>query len=216
MRSSHPSLQRKRPIRILAVDEQPLVREGLAAIINRQEGMGVTAEAANGVDALRIFLEIRPDLVTLDLALPDLTGEELARRMLAANPGARLVAITNERGDVRLLRTLEAGVQGIVRKGASATEMVETIRQVHAGRRKISGDVASILAEHVGDEPLTPREVEVLSEVACGKRNKEIAGSLCIADETVRMHMRNILGKLGAHDRTHAVTIAVGRGIIRL
>jgi DNA-binding NarL/FixJ family response regulator len=204
------------PIRVLTVDEHPLIREGLAAIINKEPGMVVMAEASTGEEAIESFRNHRPDVVTLDLLLPDMPGETFAHRILAEFPGARIVAITGARGDVHMLRALEAGVKGLVLKGMSSKELLEVIRHVHAGRQMIPREVASALAEHFGDEALTPREVQVLRLVARGNRNKEIAVHLSIADETVRMHMKNILSKLAANDRTHAVTIALTRGVFEL
>jgi len=203
-------------IRVLTVDEQPLVREGLAAVINKESGMEVVAEAASGAAAIVAFREYRPDVMTLDLLLPDMAGEDVARGVRDEFPGARIVFITGARGDVRLLRALESGACGLVLKGMQKEELLETIRQVHAGRRMIPRQVASTLAEHLGEDPLTPREVEVLGLVAQGNRNKQVAARLSIADETVRMHMKNILNKLCANDRTHAVTIALARGVIQL
>jgi two-component system, NarL family, response regulator len=203
-------------IRVLTVDEQPLVREGLAAVINKQRGMTVIAEASSGAEAIRLFREYLPDVVTLDLNLPDMPGEELASRLRTEFPHVRIVAITSSCGDVRILRALEAGVKGLVLKGMPNSEWLEAIRQVHAGKKAIPRQIASTLAEHLGDEALTPREVQVLRLVAQGNRNKQVAAHLCIADETVRMHMKNILSKLSANDRTHAVTIALARGVFSL
>ncbi|MEP7362402.1 MAG: response regulator transcription factor [Acidobacteriota bacterium] len=203
-------------IRVLTVDEQPLVREGLAAVINQQPGMTVIAEAASGTEAIRQFREYKPDVVTIDLHLPDMPGEVLASRIRTEFPDARIVAITSARGDVHLLRALEAGVKGVVWKGMANSELLDAIRQVHAGKRTIPRQVATMLAEHLGDEALTPREVQVLRLVAQGNRNKQVAALLSIADETVRMHMKNILSKLCANDRTHAVTIALARGVFFL
>ena len=205
-----------RSIRVLTVDEHSLVRQGLAAVINGENGMEVIAEAANGEDAIRLFRDYRPDVMTLDLLLPDMPGEEVASRILAEFPLARIVVITGARGDIHMQRVLEAGVRGLVLKGMTHEGLLDTIRQVHAGRKMISRQVASTLAEHVGEETLTPREVQVLRLVAQGNRNKQVAAHLSIADETVRMHMKNILSKLGANDRTHAVTIALTRGIFQL
>lgn len=203
-------------IRVLTVDEQPLVREGLASLINKQSGMTVVAEASSGAEAMRQIREYRPDVVTLDLHLPDTSGEELASRILTEFPSAKIVAITGARGDVHLLRALEAGVKGVVLKGMPNSELLDAICQVHAGRKAIPRQVATTLAEHLGDEALTPREVQVLRLVAQGNRNKQVAGHLSIANETVRMHMKNILSKLSANDRTHAVTIALARGVFLL
>jgi two-component system, NarL family, response regulator len=206
----------KLSIRVLTVDAHPLVREGLAAVINKEPGMAVVAEAASAEEAMELFREYRPDVVTLDLLLPDMPGEQLASRILAEFPGARIVVITGAQGDVHLLRALEAGVKGVVLKGMPNRELLDSIRQVHAGRKTIPRQVASTLAEHLGEETLTPREVQVLQLVARGNRNKQVAAQLAIADETVRMHMKNILSKLCANDRTHAVTIALSRGVFQL
>lgn len=203
-------------IRLLTVDAHPLVREGLATIINKEPDMQVVAESASGAEALAVFRRTRPDVVTLDLELPDMPGEAVARAILTEAPSARLVVITNLQGDAHILRALGAGVKGVALKGMPNEELLEVIRQVSSGRKFIPRQVASALADHLGEETLTPREVQVLRLVARGNRNKEVAAHLAIADETVRMHMKNILGKLAAHDRTHAVTIALTRGFISL
>ena len=200
----------------MTVDEHSLVREGIAAVIHRETGMEVVAEAASGTEAIELYRRLRPDVVTLDLLLPDIPGEEVARRILAEFPNARVVVITGARGDVHMLRAMEAGIKGVVLKGMQHSALIETIRQVHAGRKVVPRQVASTLAEHFGDDALTPREVQVLRLVARGNRNKQVAAELEIADETVRMHMKNILSKLVANDRTHAVTIALTRGIFHL
>ncbi|MGC4051771.1 MAG: response regulator transcription factor [Paludibaculum sp.] len=206
----------KAAIRVLTVDAHPLVREGLAAVINKADGMAVVAEAATGEEALEVYRRMRPDVVTLDLQLPDMPGDSVARRILEEYPTARVVVITGLQGDAHMLRALEAGVKGLVLKGMPNAELLDVIRQVHAGRKAIPREVASALADHLGEETLTPREVQVLRLVARGNRNKEVAAHLSIADETVRMHMKNILSKLAANDRTHAVTIALTRGFIAL
>ena len=203
-------------IRVMTVDEHPLVREGLAAVINREPGITVAAQAASGREAIALYREYRPSVITLDLSLPDMPGEELISRLLAEFPEVRIVVITDSSGDVRVLRILEAGVQGLVLKGMPSREILEVIRQVHSGKKMVPRQIASMLAERLSDETLTPREIQVLRLVAEGNRNKEVAACLSIADETVRMHMKNILGKLAAHDRTHAVTIAIKRGIFQL
>ena len=203
-------------IRVLTVDQHPLVQEGLAAVIDREPDMTVVASAACGREGFEAFRRLRPDVLTLDLLLPDMSGDDLAKRIMAEFPGARMVVITSARGDVHMLRALESGVRGYVLKGMPQKELVDVIRQVHAGKKVIPRQVASNIAEHMADETLTPREIQVLQLVARGNRNKEVAAHLSIADETVRMHMKHILGKLAAHDRTHAVTIAVTRGVFQL
>jgi DNA-binding NarL/FixJ family response regulator len=203
-------------IRVLTLDEDPLVREGLAAVNNREPGMALVAQASTGREALELHREYRPAIVTLGLSLPDMPGEELVARLLAEFPDARIVVITGAPGDVRMLRILETGVHGFVLKGTPNRELLEVMRQVHTGRKMVPRHIASMLAEHFADETLTPRETEVLQLVSQGNRNKDVAARLSIADETVRMHMKNILSKLGANDRTHAVTIALKRGVFQL
>lgn len=203
-------------IRVLTVDQHALVREGIAAILNRATDLRIVAEAATGEEAIAMCRDYRPDIVTLDLVLPDMTGAQAVRRILDETPGVRVVAVTAAPGDISILRALEAGVRGLVLKAMAHGELLQTLRQVHAGRKVIPRQVASKLAEYLGDEGLTRRELQVLELVAQGNRNKQIAGLLSIADETVRMHMKNILGKLRANDRTHAVTIALARGFFPL
>lgn len=204
------------PIRVLTVDAHPLVREGLASIINKEPDMQVIAEASAGAEALSLYRRLRPDVLTIDLQLPDQPGDAVVREVLAEFPGARIVVITSLQGDAHMLRALDAGAKGLAFKGMPNGELLEVLRQVHTGRKFIPRAVATTLADHLGEESLTPREVQVLRLVARGNRNKEVAAHLAIADETVRMHMKNILGKLAAHDRTHAVTIALTRGFISL
>ncbi|HTS31222.1 MAG TPA: response regulator transcription factor [Bryobacteraceae bacterium] len=206
----------RRAIRVLTVDEHHLIQEGLAAVINREDDMAVIATAATGEEALEAVRRLRPDVVTLDLVLPDMPGEDLARRILAEFPRTRIVAITSSQGHVQARRALDAGVHGYISKAAPRWEMVRTIRQVRSGARMVPGPIATKLAEHFNEETLTAREIQVLQLVAWGNRNKEVAAQLSIAEETVRMHMKHISGKLAANDRTHAVTIAMSRGLLRL
>jgi len=205
-----------RQIRVLTVDEHQLIQEGLAAMINREDDMTVVAAASSGEEAIAAIRRHRPDVVTLDLLLPDMPGEDLARSILADFPRTRIVAITSAQGRAHARRALDAGVHGYLSKAAPKRELVRAIREVQAGRRMVPGPAASKIAEHLTEETLTPREIQVLQLVARGNRNKQVAAQLSIADETVRMHMKNILGKLAANDRTHAVTIAVTRGVVRL
>jgi len=204
------------PIRIVTVDEQPLVHEGLAVTINRESDMVVVGSACRGIEALDAVRRHSPDVVILDLVPPDMPGDELARRILVESPRVRVVAISSRKSYLAIRRALRAGVTAVVFKTAQNREFVQAIRQVYAGRRVIPGALASHLAEHFTDEVLTAREVQVLELVAWGNRNKEVAARLSIADDTVRMHMKSILGKLAARDRTHAVTIAFMRGALRL
>src|SRR5215831_1967323 len=205
-----------RRIRILTVDGHQLVQEGLAAMINREEDMTVVATASSGEEALDDVRKYRPDVVTLDLLLPDMPGEDLARRILAEFPRTRIVAITSAQGHMHARRALDAGVHGYLSKAVPVCELIRAIRQVESGQRMIPGPVAFKGAEHLTGEALTTREIQVLQLVAWGNGNKQVAEQLSVAGETVRMHLKNILGKLGANDRTHAVTIAVTRGILRL
>jgi len=204
-----------RPIRVLTVDGHQLVQEGLAAMINREEDMTVVATASSGEEAIDDVRRYRPDVVTLDLLLPDMPGEELARRILAEFPRTRIVAITGAQGHLHARRALDAGVHGYLSKAAPGCELVRAIRQVQAGARTIPGPVPFEAAKRLSPGTLTTREVQVLQLVAWGNSNKQVAAQLSIDGETVRMHMRSILGKLAANDRTHAVTIAVTRGILR-
>jgi DNA-binding NarL/FixJ family response regulator len=203
-------------IRVLCVDDHPVVRDGIAAIINLQPDMMLAGAAATGGEALERFFELRPDVALVDLQLPDMSGFDLIRKINAQSPNARIIVLTSHEGDVDIQRALEAGAQGYVVKGIVRNELLEIIRSVHAGKRRIPAALAQKLAEHMADEPISPRELEVLSLMAAGKRNKEIAGELSIAEDTVKMHVRNILSKLQVNDRTEAVTIALRRGIIHL
>jgi DNA-binding NarL/FixJ family response regulator len=203
-------------IRVLCVDDHPVVRDGIAAIINLQRDMMLAGAAATGDEALKRFFELRPDVALVDLQLPDMSGFDLIKKIKDKSPNARIIVLSSHEGDVDIQRALEAGAQGYVAKGIVRDELLETIRSVHAGKRRLPAAVAQKLAEHMADEPISPRELEVLSLMAAGKRNKEIAGELSIAEDTVKMHVRNILSKLQVNDRTEAVTVALRRGIIRL
>ena len=203
-------------IRVLCVDDHPVVRDGIAAIINLQPDMVLAGTAATGGEALERFFELRPDVALVDLQLPDMSGFDVIKKIKDKSPNARIIVLSSHEGDVDIQRALEAGAQGYVAKGIVRGELLETIRSVHAGKRRLPAAVAQKLAEHMADEPISARELEVLSLMAAGKRNKEIAGELSIAEDTVKMHVRNILSKLQVNDRTEAVTIALRRGIIHL
>ncbi|HEX4543421.1 MAG TPA: response regulator transcription factor [Candidatus Acidoferrum sp.] len=203
-------------IRVLCVDDHPVVRDGIGAIINLQPDMMLAGAAATGREALERFLELRPDVTLVDLQLPDMSGFDLIKKVKAKFPKARIVVLSSHEGDVDIQRALEAGAQGYVVKGIVREELLETIRSVHGGKRRLPPAVAQKLTEHMADEPISPRELDVLSLMAAGKRNKEIASDLSIAEDTVKMHVRNILSKLQVNDRTEAVTIAMRRGIIHL
>ena len=203
-------------IRVLCVDDHPLLREGITAIINSQHDMTLVAEASNGSDAIRKFGEYKPDVTLMDLRLPDMSGVESLIAIRKESPEARIVMLTTFEGDVEAQRALEAGARAYLLKSMPPDDLVEVIRQVHAGKKKIPSEIAARLAEHLSDESLTDREVEVLKQVAGGNRNRDIAERLFISEETVKVHIKHIMEKLGANDRTQAVAIAVRRGIIHL
>jgi DNA-binding NarL/FixJ family response regulator len=203
-------------IRILSVEDHPLLREGIAAMIDTQPDMLLVGTPANGTEGIEAFRTLRPDVTLMDLRLPDLNGIEVMIAIRAEFPNARIIVLTTYEGDVDIQRALKAGAHGYMLKSVPPQEMVDTIRRVHAGQKCISPDIAAGLAEHMGDEDLSGREVDVLRNVATGNRNRDIAEKLFIAEETVKVHLKHILRKLGASDRTQAVAIGVRRGIIQL
>lgn len=203
-------------IRILCVDDHPLVRKGIASILANEADMLLVAEAGNGREAVALFKEHKPDVVLMDLRMPDLDGTVATRMIRQESPEARIIALTSYDGDQDIYRALEAGVRGYILKEMVHTEVVRAIRTVHSGKRLMPQEVAERLSEYFPQVALTPREVEVLGCVAKGMANKEIASQLGTAAGTVKMHIQNILAKLGAADRTHAVTIAMERGILHL
>ena len=203
-------------IRIFSVDDHPLLREGIAAIINNQPDMQMVAQAATGSEAIQMFRQHLPDVTLLDLRLPDMSGIDVLIAIRSEFPEARVVMLTTFEGDVDIRRALEAGARGYVLKNMPPKDLVEVIRQVNKGRKRIPADVAAQLAEYVGEDDLTEREVDVLRHVASGNRNREIGEQLFISEETVKVHIKHIMEKLGANDRTEAVAIAVRRGIIQL
>ena len=207
---------RQTPIRVLAVDDHPLLREGVAALLARQDDLKLVAEASNGREAVEQFRAHRPDVTLMDLQMPEMNGIEAMIAIRTEFPSARIVVLTTYVGDAQVLRALEAGAQAYLLKSALRKELSETIRLVHAGHKRIAPEVATRLAEHAADDALSPREIEVLRLIARGNANKMIAGQLSITEETVKGHVKSILAKLAANDRTHAVTIGVKRGIIGL
>jgi len=204
------------PIRVFSVDDHPLLREGIAAIINNQPDMELVAQAANGAEAIQQFREHRPDVTLMDLRLPDMSGIDALIAIRTEFPQAAVVMLTTFEGDVEIQRALQAGARSYVLKGTPAKDIVELIRLAHLGKKRIPADVAAHLAEHLGEEVLTPREIEVLRRLGGGNRNRDIAEQLFISEETVKVHIKHIMEKLGASDRTQAVAIAVRRGIIQL
>lgn len=204
------------PIRIMTVDDHQVFREGVRAMLGTQSDMMLVAEAATGQESVDLFELHRPEVTLMDLRLPDMSGLDAMIQIRQRFPDARIVVLTTYRGDVQALRAMKAGAFGYLLKSMLRMYMLDTIRAVHKGRRRIPDEIASEMAEHAADDELTARETEVLVQVASGNANKIIADRLLITEDTVKAHMKNILSKLGANDRTHAVTIAMRRGFLDL
>lgn len=201
---------------ILCVDDHPLVRKGIAAILANEKDMKLIAEAGSGAEAVAAFRQYHPDVTLMDLRMPGMDGIETTKEIRKIDPEAKIIALTSYDGDQEIYRALEAGVRGYILKESVHTEIVRAIRVVHSGKRLMPPEVAERLSEHFPQVALTPREIEVLQHVAKGLGNKEIGVRLGTAAGTVKMHLQNILSKLGASDRTHAVTLAIRRGIIHI
>lgn len=208
--------EENKTIRVLMVDDHPLLREGIAAVIEGQPDLEVVGEATNGREAIEQFRARKPDIVLMDLQMPVMGGIEAISAIRSEFPHARIVVLTTYKGDTQALRAFKAGASGYLLKSMLRKELLDTIRSVHAGHRRIPPEIANEIAEHHTDDALSQREIEVLQRVAAGGANKIIAGELNISEETVKAHMRSILAKLSANDRTHAVMIALKRGIIEL
>jgi DNA-binding NarL/FixJ family response regulator len=214
--SRMPQISEKKPIGILAVDDHPLLRQGLAAAIEGAPDMKLLGEATNGREAIERFRQLRPDVTLMDLRMDEMSGLEAITAIRTDFPGARIIVLTTYEGDAQALGALKAGAAGYLLKSAVRKELLDTIRAVHAGQRRIPPAIATEIAGHAADDALSEREIEILRRVAAGKSNKLIAVELQISENTVKAHMRSILPKLEASDRTHAVTIALKRGILDL
>jgi DNA-binding NarL/FixJ family response regulator len=204
------------PIRVLTVDDHPVLRDGVAALIATQPDMTVLAEASTGREAIEQFRKHRPDVVLMDLQMPNLDGIGAMIAILEEFHNARFIVLTTYKGDAQVLRAIRAGARGYLLKSTLRTELIDAIRAVHTGQKRIPAELASDLAGHAADEELTARETEVLRLIAAGNSNKLVAAHLSVAEETIKGHVKSILSKLGANDRTHAVAIALQRGMIDL
>ena len=205
-----------KPIRILSVEDHPVFRQGLATIIGTEPDMALVGQTANAAEAIAEFRRLRPDVTLMDLRLPGTNGTDTLVAIRGEFPQARIIMLTSSDNDGEIQRALRAGASGYVLKSTPQDELLAVIRSVHAGKRYVPPDLAARLAEHLGEEDLTIRELEVLELIRDGHRNKEIADKLSISENTVNFHIKNLVGKLGANDRTHAVTIAIRRGLLQI
>ena len=203
-------------IRVLSVDDHALLREGIAALVGNQPDMELVAEACDGREAVELFRKHQPDVTLMDLQMPEMGGIDALSAIRSEFPEARIIVLTTYTGDIQVMRAMKAGARAYLLKGLLRKELIETIRAVHAGQRRMAPEIAAEVAEHATDDALTAREVDVLRLIAGGNANKEIAAQLSITEETVKGYVKNILAKLGAKDRTHAVTIGLKRGVIGL
>jgi DNA-binding NarL/FixJ family response regulator len=201
---------------VLSIDDHPLVREGVAALINDQTDMRIVGQASTGRDGIKLFRELRPDIALMDVRLPDVSGIDAMITIRSEFSDAKIIIVTSSEGDVEMQRALEGGARGYMLKSMPPSALLDAIRRVHAGKKAIPPEIASHLANHLSDEALTGREIEILQQVAEGNRNRDIADRLFISEGTVKVHIKHIMEKLGANDRTQAITIAVRRGIIHL
>ena len=203
-------------IRVLSIDDHPLVREGLAALVNDQPDMRIVGQGSTGHEAIKLFRDLQPDVALMDVRLPDISGIDAMITIRSEFPEARVLIVTSSEGDVEMQRALQGGARGYMLKSMPPKELLDAIRKVHAGKKAIPPEIATHLANHMSDEALTSREIEILQQVAEGNRNRDIAERLFISEGTVKVHIKHIMEKLGANDRTQAITIAVRRGIIHL
>jgi DNA-binding NarL/FixJ family response regulator len=203
-------------IRVLAVDDHALLRDGIAALIGNQWDMELVGEASNGREAVELFRQHQPDVTLMDLQMPEMGGIDALSAIRGEFPEARIIVLTTYAGDVQVFRALKAGAKAFLLKGLLRKELLDTIRAVHAGQKRLPPEIAAEIAEHATDDSLTAREIDVLRLIAAGNANKEIAAQLSLTEETVKGHVKNILAKLDANDRTHAVTIGLKRGIIEI